>query len=51
MSAYPETVVDKILEVTLRSNKFAYFAIDENGRLFRQGGEIAATGFPQWKPG
>ena len=51
MSAYPETVVDKILQVTLQSNKFAYLAIDEKGSLVSQGGEISATGMPQWEPG
>ncbi|MDH3762778.1 MAG: HD domain-containing protein [Gammaproteobacteria bacterium] len=51
MSAYPETVVDKILQVTLRSNKFAYLAIDADGKLVSQGGEIAAMGLPSWKLG
>lgn len=51
MSAYPETVVDKILQVTLQSNDFAYFAVDADGRLQSQGGEIAALGLPRWQTG
>ncbi len=48
---YPPTVVDKILEVTLRSNRYAYFALDDSGTLVNQGGDLAALGLPSWKIG
>ena len=51
MSAYPQTVVDKILQVTLQSNRFAWLAVDADGRLLSQGGETDALGLPQWRPG
>lgn len=51
MSAYPETVVDKILQVTLQSNRFAYLAVDADGKLVSQGGEIASMGLPRWQAG
>jgi len=40
-SQYPPTVVDKILEVTLRSNRYAYLAVDETGALVNKGGDTA----------
>lgn len=51
MSAYPPTVVDKILQVTLQSNRFAWLAVDADGRLLSQGGGTGAIGLPQWQPG
>lgn len=48
---YPATVVDKILQVTLQSNRFAYIAIDHEGRLASQGGEYQALGLPEWQQG
>ena len=48
---YPATVVDKILQVTLRSNRFAYIAIDDSGNLASQGGELVALGLPAWRHG
>lgn len=51
MSAYPQNLTDKILQVTLQSNKFAYLAIDAEGRLISQVGEISSTVLPQWQQG
>ncbi len=50
-AGYPETVVDKILQLTLKSNRFAYFAVDEQGRLVSQGGDSAAFALPTWQAG
>ncbi len=50
-SQYPPTVVDKILEVTLRSNRYAYLAVDEAGAIVNQGGDTAALGLPAWEIG
>ena len=51
VNQYPPMVVDKILQVTLRSNRFAYLAIDHEGLLTIQGGECQALGLPEWKLG
>jgi len=51
MSAYPPNVTDKILQVTLQSNKFAYLAIDAEGKLISQGGELSSRVLPQWQQG
>ncbi len=48
---YPPTVVDKILEVTLRSNRYAYLALEDNGALANRGGDLAALGLPVWEIG
>ncbi len=50
-SQYPEKVVDKILQVTLQSKSFAYLAIDPDGVLLSQGGEVSVLGMPAWQPG
>ena len=50
-TGYPETVVDKILQVTLQSNNFAYLAIDDQGQLLSHGGGLSSLGMPAWKPG
>ncbi len=48
---YPENVVDKILQLTLRENRFAYLAIDAEARLLKSGGDLQAMALPDWKPG
>ncbi len=48
---YPDTVVDKILQLTLQSGSFAYLSLDIQGRLVSQGGELAAMGLPALEPG
>ena len=48
---YPENVVDKILQVTLQTNRFAYFSIDKQGALLNKGGELSSMGMPDWEIG
>lgn len=48
---YPDTVVDKILQVTLQSNNFAYLAVDNDTHLLNQGGATRSLGLPEWKRG
>jgi HD-GYP domain-containing protein (c-di-GMP phosphodiesterase class II) len=50
-SQYPENVVDKILQVTLETNRFAYFSIDGHGLLLNKGGELSSMGMPDWEVG
>ena len=48
---YPENIVKKILKLTLESQAFAYLAVDGEGTLIDQGGEIETMGMPAWNPG
>ena len=50
-SEYPENVVSKILQLTLKANKFAYLAIDDQAILLNSGGYLSSLGLPEWKPG
>jgi hypothetical protein len=46
---YPDSVINKILQITLNTQTFAYLAIDQTGKLISQGGDLHALGLPQWK--
>lgn len=48
---YPDSVIDKILQVTLNSQSFGYLSIDEEGTLLSKGGEIGSMSLPDWQPG
>lgn len=50
-SQYPSNVTDKILQITLGANTFAYLAIDEQGIVVNQGGDLKSMGLPPWQPG
>jgi hypothetical protein len=50
-SRLPLAVTDKILELTLETNQFAYFVIDEQGVLVKKGGELLSMGLPDWQIG
>ena len=45
---YPDNVINKILQITLETQTFAYLAIDNQGKLVNQGGNIEALGLPAW---
>lgn len=46
---YPSNVTDKILQITLRTNNFAYLAIDQMGCIANQGGDLLSMGLPSWQ--
>ena len=48
---YPPSVTDKILQLTLQTNSFAYLLIDNRGVLIDIGGEMLSMSLPDWKPG
>lgn len=48
---YPSNVTDKILQVALTTQSFAYLSIDEDGQLLSKGGEIDVMALPEWKVG
>ena len=48
---YPPSVTDKILQLTLQTNSFAYLQIDNRGVLIDIGGEMLSMSLPDWKPG
>ena len=50
-SQYPDNVINKILQITLETQTFAYLAIDNTGVLANQGGNIDALGLPAWSLG
>ena len=50
-SGYPASVTEKILEITLGSQTFAYLGVDENGVLINQGGNFESMGLPTWEVG
>ena len=45
---YPDNVINKILQITLETQTFAYIAFNDEGILINQGGNIAALGLPAW---
>ncbi len=45
---YPDNVINKILQITLETQTFAYLAVDNQGILINQGGNIEALGLPAW---
>ncbi len=49
MPDYPDSVINKILQITLDTQTFAYLAIDQQGKLINQGGDLHALGLPEWK--
>lgn len=46
---YPDTVINKILKITLEMESFAYISIDVKGKLFSQGGDLVSLGLPAWE--
>ncbi len=46
---YPDNVINKILQITLKTHKSAYLAVDNQGILVDQGGNIEALGLPRWE--
>ncbi len=48
---YPDSVINKILQITLNTQTFAYLAIDAQGALVNLGGDLQALGLPQWREG
>jgi len=50
-SGYPASVTEKILEITLGSQTFAYMGVDENGVLINKGGNFESMGLPVWELG
>ncbi len=50
-SLYPNTVINKILKITMQTEKFAYLAIDQQGTLAHQGGDLQVIGLPTWAIG
>ena len=49
--AYPTYVIDKILQITLETENLAYFALDDEGFLQAQGGNLATMGMEHWNIG
>lgn len=45
---YPQSVINKILQITLDSKTFCYLEIDLQGHLVNQGGNLDALGLPNW---
>lgn len=45
---YPDNVINKILQITLETQSFAYLAINDQGVLVNQGGDTEALGLPAW---
>ena len=50
-SGYPASVTEKILEITLGSQTFAYMGLDKKGVLINQGGNFESMGLPSWEVG
>jgi HD-GYP domain-containing protein (c-di-GMP phosphodiesterase class II) len=48
---YPDSVVDKILQLTLKTQCFCYLAVDREGLLLNMGGDMASMTLPAWKVG
>lgn len=48
---YPENIINKILQITLETQTFAYVAVDSKGILIDQGGEVEAMEMPVWRLG
>ena len=48
---YPKNVINRILQITLETQVFAYLALDDDGRLQAAGGDLEAMGLPQWQSG
>lgn len=48
---YPDNVINKILQITLETQTFAYLAIDNQGILINQGGNMEAMGMRTWRIG
>jgi HD-GYP domain-containing protein (c-di-GMP phosphodiesterase class II) len=48
---YPPGVTDKILQLTLQTNSFAYLLIDSRGVLIDMGGEMISMSLPNWTAG
>ena len=48
---FPQHVLNKILQITLDSQDFAWFSIDHEGHLLSQGGHLARLGLPSWRLG
>lgn len=48
---YPNNVINKILKITLKTHTFAYLAIDNQGVLLDQGGDMLSLGLPSWNIG
>ena len=46
---YPDSVINKVLQITLETKAFAYLTIDQRGILVNQGGDISSLGLPAWK--
>ena len=50
-TSYPENVINKILQITLDSKKFAFLSIDQDGIVISTGGKLSAMGLPDWVMG
>ena len=50
-SRYPKNVTEKILEITLGSQTFAYLGVDGEGVLKNKGGNFESMGLPTWPVG
>lgn len=48
---YPDNVTNKILQITLQTQTFAYLAIDKQGMLINQGGQLDTIEIQRWKNG
>lgn len=48
---YPDNVINKILQITLETQTFAYLSIDDQGVLKNQGGNMQAMGMHAWSIG
>ena len=48
---YPDNVTNKILQITLQTQTFAYLAIDKQGVLVSQGGQLDVIEIQHWKSG
>ena len=48
---YPALVNDKILQLSLQTNSFAYLLIDNQGVLIDIGGEMLNMNLPNWRAG
>ena len=46
---YPQSVVNKILQITLDSKTFCYLEINDEGYLINKGGNLESIGLPNWK--
>ena len=48
---YPQNVINRILQLTLATQVYAYLALDDQGILQSADGDLESMGLPPWQPG